>query len=291
MELVESLGRDLLFLFIVVVIGWIFKSEGPSKKTDDESKTKPEYQPWVDEDLKDHTDDHQTEDVDDFHESEENLEHIPFSSPRFPEHEMIKRSQAFYELLNQRRSVRFISDEPVPRQVIDNVIRTAGTAPSGAHTEPWSFVVVQDEEVKHKIRVIIEDEEEINYKKRMGDRWVNDLKKLRTNWIKEYLDTAPFLILIFKKIYGITSSGRKKTHYYNEISVSIACGILLAALQNAGLVTVTTTPLNCGPRLRTLLDRPVNEKLLMLLPVGYPRKDATVPNLKRKPLEEIMVVV
>ncbi|XP_027713803.1 iodotyrosine deiodinase 1 [Vombatus ursinus] len=277
--------------FILVLLGWIFKSERPGKKTDDESKTKPEYHPWVDEDLKDSTENHQTEDVDEFHESEENLEHVPFSSPRFPEHEMIRRSQEFYELLNQRRSVRFISDEPVPRQVIDNVIKTAGTAPSGAHTEPWSFVVVQDEEVKHKIRVIIEDEEEINYKKRMGDRWVNDLKKLRTNWIKEYLDTAPFLILIFKKIYGITSSGRKKTHYYNEISVSIACGILLAALQNTGLVTVTTTPLNCGPRLRTLLDRPANEKLLMLLPVGYPRKDATVPDLKRKTLEEIMVVV
>ncbi|XP_072499793.1 iodotyrosine deiodinase 1 [Notamacropus eugenii] len=282
---------SVLTAVILVVIGWIFKSEGPSKKTDKESKTKPEYQPWVDEDLKDHTEEHQTEDVDKFHESEENVEHIPFSCPRFSEHEMIKRSQEFYELLNQRRSVRFISDEPVPRQVIDNVIKTAGTAPSGAHTEPWSFVVVQDEEVKHKIRVIIEDEEEINYKKRMGDRWVNDLKKLRTNWIKEYLDTAPFLILIFKKIYGITSSGRKKTHYYNEISVSIACGILLAALQNAGLVTVTTTPLNCGPRLRILLDRPANEKLLMLLPVGYPKKDATVPDLKRKPLEEIMVVV
>ncbi|XP_020842430.1 iodotyrosine deiodinase 1 [Phascolarctos cinereus] len=281
----------ILIAFILVLLGWIFKNEHPGKKTDDQSKTKPEYQPWVDEDLKDSAEDHQTEDVDEFRESEENLEHIPFSSPRFPEHEMIKRSQEFYELLNQRRSVRFISDEPIPRQVIDNIIKTAGTAPSGAHTEPWSFVVVQDAEVKHKIRVIIEDEEEVNYKKRMGDRWVNDLKKLRTNWIKEYLDTAPFLILIFKKIYGITSSGRKKTHYYNEISVSIACGILLAALQNAGLVTVTTTPLNCGPRLRTLLDRPANEKLLVLLPVGYPRKDATVPNLKRKPLEEIMVLV
>ncbi|XP_068925794.1 iodotyrosine deiodinase 1 [Petaurus breviceps papuanus] len=281
----------VLIAVILVVIGWIFQSEGSSKKREDESKTKPEYQPWVDEDLQDHTEDHQTEDVVEFQESEENLEHVPFSSTRFPEHEMIKRSQEFYELLNQRRSVRFISDEPVPRQVIDNVIKTAGTAPSGAHTEPWSFVVVQDEEVKHKIRVIIEDEEEVNYKKRMGDKWVNDLKKLRTNWIKEYLDTAPFLILIFKKIYGITPSGRKKTHYYNEISVSIACGILLAALQNAGLVTVTTTPLNCGPRLRTLLDRPANEKLLMLLPVGYPKKDATVPDLKRKPLEEIMVVV
>ncbi|KAM8999247.1 iodotyrosine deiodinase 1 [Sarcophilus harrisii] len=281
----------VLIAIILILIGRIFKSEGPSKKTEDESKTKPEHQPWVDEDLKDNTELHQIEDEDELHESEENLEHVPFSSPRFPESEMIKRSQEFYELLNQRRSVRFISDEPVPRQVIDNVIKSAGTAPSGAHTEPWSFVVVQDAEIKHKIRMIIEDEEEINYKKRMGAKWVNDLKKLKTNWIKEYLDTAPYLILIFKKIYGVTSSGRKKTHYYNEISVSIACGILLAALQNAGLVTVTTTPLNCGPRLRTLLDRPANEKLLMLLPVGYPRKDATVPDLKRKPLEEIMVVV
>ncbi|MEE6475087.1 hypothetical protein FKM82_010614 [Ascaphus truei] len=166
-----------------------------------------------------------------------------------------------------------------------------GTAPSGAHTEPWTFVVVQDPEAKHKIREIIEEEEEINYLKRMGDKWVNDLKRLRTNWVKEYLDTAPFLILIFKQVYGLLSNNKKKTHYYNEISVSIACGILLAAIQNVGLVTVTTTPLNCGPRLRVLLQRPVNEKLLMLLPVGYPNKDATVPDLQRKPLDDIMVVV
>nr|XP_060609537.1 iodotyrosine deiodinase 1 isoform X2 [Anolis sagrei ordinatus] len=167
----------------------------------------------------------------------------------------------------------------------------SGTSPSGAHTEPWTFVVVQDVEIKHKIREIIEEEEEINYKKRMGDRWVNDLKRLRTNWIKEYLDTAPYLILIFKQVHGMLPDGKKKTHYYNEISVSIACGILLAALQNVGLVTVTTTPLNCGPRLRVLLGRPTNEKLLMLLPVGYPSKDATVPDLTRKPLNDIMVVV
>ncbi|MEE6475088.1 hypothetical protein FKM82_010614 [Ascaphus truei] len=168
---------------------------------------------------------------------------------------------------------------------------STGTAPSGAHTEPWTFVVVQDPEAKHKIREIIEEEEEINYLKRMGDKWVNDLKRLRTNWVKEYLDTAPFLILIFKQVYGLLSNNKKKTHYYNEISVSIACGILLAAIQNVGLVTVTTTPLNCGPRLRVLLQRPVNEKLLMLLPVGYPNKDATVPDLQRKPLDDIMVVV
>ncbi|XP_043744562.1 iodotyrosine deiodinase 1 isoform X3 [Cervus elaphus] len=167
----------------------------------------------------------------------------------------------------------------------------AGTAPSGAHTEPWTFVVVKDPDVKHKIREIIEEEEEINYLKRMGPQWVTDLKKFRTNWIKEYLDTAPVLILIFKQVHGFAANGKKKIHYYNEISVSIACGILLAALQNAGLVTVTTTPLNCGPRLRVLLNRPTNEKLLMLLPVGYPSKDATVPNLARKTLDQIMVTV
>uniref|UniRef100_A0A8B9IFT1 iodotyrosine deiodinase n=1 Tax=Anser cygnoides TaxID=8845 RepID=A0A8B9IFT1_ANSCY len=222
---------------------------------------------------------------------DENVAHVPFFADRYSEAEMIKRSQAFYELLNKRRSVRFLSDEPVPREVIDNVIRTAGTSPSGAHTEPWTFVVVQDPDVKHKIREIVEEEEEINYKKRMGDKWVNDLKRLRTNWIKEYLDTAPYLILIFKQVYGRLPNGKKKTHYYNEISVSIACGILLAALQNAGLYTVTTTPLNCGPHLRALLRRPANEKLLLLLPVGYPKRDATVPVLTRKPLEDIMVVV
>ncbi|CAJ0952854.1 unnamed protein product, partial [Ranitomeya imitator] len=114
------------------------------------------------------------------------------------------------------------------------VIANKGTSPSGAHTEPWTFVVVEDPEVKHKVREIIEEEEEINYRKRMGDKWVNDLKKLKTDWVKEYLDTAPYLILIFKQVYGILSNNRKKTHYYNEISVSIACGILLAAIQNLG---------------------------------------------------------
>ncbi|XP_059699354.1 iodotyrosine deiodinase 1 isoform X3 [Haemorhous mexicanus] len=173
----------------------------------------------------------------------------------------------------------------------DHPLEEEGTSPSGAHTEPWTFVVVQDPYLKHKIREIVEEEEEINYKKRMGERWVNDLKRLRTNWIKEYLDTAPYLILIFKQVYGRLPNGKKKTHYYNEISVSIACGILLAALQNAGLYTVTSTPLNCGPQLRALLQRPANEKLLLLLPVGYPKKDATVPELTRKPLEDIMVVM
>uniref|UniRef100_A0A3Q3JSQ0 iodotyrosine deiodinase n=1 Tax=Monopterus albus TaxID=43700 RepID=A0A3Q3JSQ0_MONAL len=221
--------------------------------------------------------------------NDEDLPHVPYSPLRYPVETVLKRSQDFYTLMNQRRSVRFISPEPVPQEVIDNIIHTAGTAPSGAHTEPWTFVVVSDPEMKHRIRLIVEEEEKVNYHQRMGEKWVHDLAKLRTNWIKEYLDVAPYLVLIFKQTYGILPNGKKKTHYYNEISVSISCGILLAALQNAGLVTVTTTPLNCGPQLRLLLKRPANEKLLMLLPVGYPASDAIVPDLKRKALGDIMV--
>ncbi|XP_072265377.1 iodotyrosine deiodinase 1 [Pyxicephalus adspersus] len=279
---------------ICILIAVILQNKrNNQKEKKGKEKKKVESRPWVDEDLQDGTEVPADEEGKDEYQDidEEDIEHIPFTPRRYDEQYMVKRSKEFYEVLNQRRSVRFISSEPVPREVIDNIVRAAGTSPSGAHTEPWTFVVVHDPEVKHKIREIIEEEEEINYRKRMGDKWVNDLKRLRTNWIKEYLDTAPYLILIFKQIYGILSSDRKKTHYYNEISVSIACGILLAAIQYAGLVTVTTTPLNCGPRLRVLLERPTNEKLLMLLPVGYPSKDATVPNLKRKPLDEIMVAI
>ncbi|XP_078503184.1 iodotyrosine deiodinase 1 [Lissotriton helveticus] len=277
----------ICILFAVIVRS----SRAPASKGGSGRKTTQESRPWVDEDLQDSTDLHLQEEDGDEWQEEEDLLHVPFSSERFPEDDMVRRSKEFYEMLNKRRSVRFISSEPVPREVIDNIIKAAGTSPSGAHTEPWTFVVVQDPEAKHKIREIIEEEEKINYMKRMGEKWVNDLKRLRTNWVKEYLDNAPYLILIFKQVYGLLPQNKKKTHYYNEISVSIACGILLAALQNAGLVTVTSTPLNCGPRLRVLLQRPVNEKLLMLLPVGYPSKDATVPDLKRKPLEDIMVVV
>lgn len=283
----------VLVAVVCILMVWIFKNaDGATKRREEEPRARAEARPWVDEDLKDSTDVLQVEeDADEWQESEEEVEHVPFSHTRYPEKEMVRRSQEFYELLNKRRSVRFISNERVPMEVIDNVIKAAGTAPSGAHTEPWTFVVVKDPDMKHRIREIIEEEEEINYLKRMGPRWVTDLKKLRTNWIKEYLDTAPVLILIFKQVHGFAANGKKKIHYYNEISVSIACGILLAALQNAGLVTVTTTPLNCGPRLRVLLNRPANEKLLMLLPVGYPSKEATVPDLPRKPLDQIMVTV
>ncbi|XP_013372773.1 PREDICTED: iodotyrosine dehalogenase 1 isoform X2 [Chinchilla lanigera] len=219
----------VLVAVVCILILWIFKAadRSPEKK-----KGEPQTQPWVHEDLKDSSDLHQVEeDGDEWQESEEHVEHIPFSHTRYPEEEMVKRAQEFYELLSKRRSVRFISNEQVPMEVIDNVIKTAGTAPSGAHTEPWTFVVVTDPDMKHQIREIIEEEEKINYMKRMGARWVTDLRKLRTSWIKQYLDTAPVLILIFKQVHGFAANGKKKIHYYNEISVSIACGILLAALQ------------------------------------------------------------
>ncbi|XP_072297759.1 iodotyrosine deiodinase [Eucyclogobius newberryi] len=281
----------VLVAVLCVVIGLLFvrpKSKGSEVKTREKSKA---FRPWVDQDLQDDT--HITEshddDLEDHNEEEEDLAHVPYSPPRYNEEAMLKKSQDFYSIMDQRRSVRFISPEPVPREVIDNVIRTAGTAPSGAHTEPWTFVVVSDAETKHQIRLIVEEEEEVNYRQRMGDKWVNDLARLKTNWIKEYLDVAPYLLLIFKQTYGILPNGKKKTHYYNEISVCISCGILLAALQNVGLVTVTSTLLNCGPQLRLLLKRPANEKLLMLLPVGYPASGATVPDLKRKPLNDIRV--
>ncbi|KAM4521508.1 iodotyrosine deiodinase [Odontesthes bonariensis] len=292
-----SVLTPVLAVVLCLVIGFMVvksrETETASRaKLTTKGASKTDLRPWVDQDLQDDTesptggkDDEEWVDGDE----EEDLAHVPYSPLRYPEEKMLQRSKDFYTLLNHRRSVRFISPEPVPREVIDNVILTAGTAPSGAHTEPWTFVVVSDPVTKHQIRLIVEEEEEMNYRQRMGDRWVQDLSKLRTNWIKEYLDVAPYLILIFKQTHGILPDGRKKTHYYNEISVSISCGILLAALQNVGLVTVTSTPLNCGPQLRLLLKRPANEKLLMLLPVGYPAADATVPDLKRKHLDDIMV--
>ncbi|CAK9811266.1 Iodotyrosine deiodinase 1 [Anthophora plagiata] len=238
------------------------------------------------------------------------LEHISYEFKRFSEVELLCRASEFYKIVAARRTIRFFSPDPVPKEVIHEIIKAAGTisccyihktfytsesvlgtAPSGAHTEPWTFVAVSNKQVKEQIRYIIEKEEEINYKKRMGVKWTTDLLPLRTNWIKEYLTTAPYLVLVFKQTYGILPNGKKKIHYYNEMSTSIACGILITAIQFAGLVTLTSTPLNCGPAIRNLLGRPPNEKLVVLLPVGYPAKDATVPDLQRKSLSDILVEI
>merc|ERR1719334_898023 len=198
------------------------------------------------------------------------VHHIPFQHTQHPVETMIQRSEQFFNEMNKRRTLRFFSSKPVPKEVMDNIIKTAGTAPSGAHTEPWTYVVVQDMETKQAVREIVEEEEERNYTQRMGKKWTADLKPLGTNWVKEYLTTI---------------------HYYHEISTALSAGLFLAACQWAGLVTLTSTPLNCGPALRRLLSRPDNEKLLFLLPVGYPAEDATVPQLERKQLDQIRVYI
>ncbi len=215
-------------------------------------------------------------------------DHIPLEFEEILQEESIRKSEEFYKLMNRRRSVRFFSDRDVPFEVIENVVRTAGTSPSGAHMQPWTFVVVRNKEMKRRIREAAEEEEKITYSSRMSDEWREDLRKLGTDWEKPFLETAPYLIVVFKQSYGIRPNGEKKKHYYVNESVGIAMGILITAIHNAGLVTLTHTPspLNF---LRKILKRPENEKALVLLPVGYPAKDATVPNLRRKSLDEIMV--
>ncbi|KAK6632364.1 hypothetical protein RUM44_007406 [Polyplax serrata] len=219
------------------------------------------------------------------------LKHIPFKYNKPSKEKSIERANEFYNCMNARRTIRHFSSEPVPQEVIHSIIKTAGTSPSGAHTEPWMYVVVSNLEMKRKIRKIVEEEELINYTRRMGIKWTTDLKPLKTNWVKEYLTDAPYLILVFKQMYSFKDDGTKKVHYYNEISVSIAAGFLLAAIHYAGLVSLTSTPLNCGPALRALLGRPTYEKLMLLLPVGYPSDGALVPDLQRKPLQEIMIEI
>ncbi|XP_055304060.1 iodotyrosine deiodinase [Sitodiplosis mosellana] len=201
-----------------------------------------------------------------------------------------KSGDKFFKLANDRRSIRkFAKNKHVDIEVIEKCILAAGTSPSGAHTEPWTFCVIQDALIKQEIREIIEAEEYLNYSQRMSRQWTTDLRPLKTDFIKEYLTDAPYLIIVFKQVYGIRSDGMKQQHYYNEISVSIATGILLCALQSAGLNSLVTTPLNCGPAIRNLLNRPQNEKLLVLLPVGYAADDCCVPDLQRKSLNDIMV--
>jgi len=212
--------------------------------------------------------------------------HITYNAISLDKKEAIDRSNDFYKLMNQRRSVRFFSDKTIPKEIIDNVIKTAGTAPSGANMQPWSFCVVSNKELKHKIRELAEEEERINYSTRMNDKWKDDLKQLGTNPIKEFLDIAPYLIIVFRKPYDLDENENKSPNYYVNESVGIASGLLIAAIHNAGLATLTHTPSPMG-FLEKVLDRPKNEKAYLLLPVGYPSKNCKVPNLKRKILKEI----
>lgn len=210
---------------------------------------------------------------------------VPYHRPVFPQETLIKLSQEFYEQMALRRSCRDFSDRPVPREVIENLIRTASTAPSGAHKQPWTFVAVRDPEVKKQIRQAAEKEEREFYEKRATPDWLEDLVPLGTDWHKPFLEIAPWLIVVFRKTWDDGPNGKSKNYYVQE-SVGIASGFLISAIHHAGLVTLTHTP---SPMnfLSEILERPANEKPFLLLPVGYPAEDAMVPDLERKSLEEV----
>ena len=213
---------------------------------------------------------------------------IPYAPERFNAEETELRSARFFDLLDGRRSVRHFSPEPVSDAVIDNLVRTASTAPSGAHKQPWTFCVVKDPALRSAIRAAAEKEEQENYGGRMTQEWLHDLAPLGTDWRKEFLETAPCLIVVFKRAYEPGPDGGRRKNYYVEESVGIACGFLLAAARNAGLVTLTHTP---SPMnfLARILDRPENERAFLLIPIGYPAKECTVPDLRRKSLDEVIV--
>ena len=199
--------------------------------------------------------------------------------------EMMVRSRQFHEWMDLRRTVRDFSSRPVPLEVIENILLTASTAPSGAHKQPWTFCVVSDLSIKKQIRKEAEKEEYESYNGRMPDEWLKDLLPLQTNWQKEFLETAPYLIIVFKKSYELKEDGSKGNVYYATESCGLACGFLLAAIHHAGLVALTHTP---SPMnfLSSILDRPVNEKPFLLIPVGYPADECYVPVLERKKLHE-----
>jgi nitroreductase len=213
---------------------------------------------------------------------------VHYQQKVFREDEMLQRSDAFYQYMNQRRSIRDFSDKPVPLSVIENVIRTASTAPSGAHKQPWTFCIVSDPSIKKQIREAAEKEEYESYTSRMSEEWLNDLKHLQTNWHKPFLETAPYLIVVFKKAYDLLRDGSKKNNYYVNESAGLACGFLLAAIHHAGLCALTHTP---SPMnfLSKILNRPENERPFLLIPVGFAADETYVPELRRKDLQEIAV--
>jgi iodotyrosine deiodinase len=207
---------------------------------------------------------------------------------RLSEAEQARRSAEFLEVIRARRTVREFSSEPVNFALIENAIRAAASAPSGANQQPWRFVVIADPEIKRQIRIAAEEEERFNYEHRFPEEWLEALAALGTDWHKPFLETAPYLIVVFREDYGVDGDRRIKHYYVNE-SVGIAVGFLLAALHASGLATLTHTPSPMG-FLARILERPANERPFVLIPVGYPAAGATVPVIRKKELTEVMIV-
>ena len=214
---------------------------------------------------------------------------VPLAFERVPAEETLRRARELYRRLDRRRSVRHFAPEPVPREAIELAIRTASTAPSGAHRQPWRFVVVDSPEIKREIREAAEKEEYESYVGgRMPPEWLLALEPLGTDWNKPFLEVAPWLVVVFAELYGVEPDGSKRKNYYVKESVGIACGLFISAIHEMGLATLTHTP---SPMrfLNQILGRPENEKPFLLLPVGYPAEGCEVPDLRRKGLDEVAV--
>jgi nitroreductase len=213
---------------------------------------------------------------------------VPLQFRRRPLAESLKRARAFYEEADRRRTTRHFSIDPVPRKLIEYAIRAGGTAPSGSHQQPWTFVAVADLALKQRMRDAAEAEEYENYHGRMPAEWIEALAPLGTDEHKAHLTEAPWVVVLFRQAYGVLPNGEKRTYYYTQESCGIAAGMFISAVHAMGLVTLTHTPNPMG-FLAELLERPANEKAMLVLPVGYPAVDAKVPDLRRKALEEIAV--
>jgi iodotyrosine deiodinase len=218
----------------------------------------------------------------------------PLRFTRMPAEMSVERARAFTDMMRTRRSVRHFSADPVPFDVIEQAIMAAGTAPSGANQQPWRYVVVRDPEIKRRIREAAEAEERESYTHRMSQEWLDALAPLGTNWQKPYLETVPYIIVCFRLDYGLETDAdgteRRVKHYYPGESMGISVGMLITALHNAGLATLTHTPSPMG-FLNEVLGRPRNERPFVVLPVGYPADDCEVPVITKKPLDEIMQIV
>ena len=218
--------------------------------------------------------------------------HVPLAFTRMSLTEQLRASREFVEQISARRSVRFMSSDPVPFELIENAIRCASLAPSGANQQPWKFVVVKDAEIKRQIREAAEEEERESYEHRMPADWLEALAPLGTDWHKEFLETAPYLIVVFRIDFGLSRTADSETklkHYYVQESVGIATGFLLAALHLSGLATLTHTPSPMG-FLSSILGRPKNERPFVLIPVGLPSPGATVPAIEKKSISEVMEI-
>ena len=200
--------------------------------------------------------------------------------------EMSSQADSFYQEMNKRRTTRHFSTRQVPRSLIDAAIKTAGTAPSGAHLQPWTFVAISNQELKQKIRQAAEEEENKTYSERMPEAWSEVLRPLGTDAVKEHITDAPWVIILFRQNKRLRDNGEWGPTYYSQESCGIAAGLFIAAVHNMGLVTLTHTPSPMG-FLREILQRPDHEHAMLLMPVGYPADDAQVPDLDRKSLEDI----